>query len=41
MQMIKDKEYGLVSGWEELKILRKLDKEMNHARKPDKKDAQR
>ena len=26
--MIKDKEYGLVSGWEELQILRRLDKSM-------------
>jgi hypothetical protein len=39
--MIRDEEYGLVSGWEELKILIRLNKEMNHARKPDKKDAQR
>lgn len=41
MQMIRDEEYGLVSGWEELKMLRRLDKEMDYARKPDKKDAQR
>lgn len=39
--MIRDKEYGLVSSWEELEILKRLDEEMNHARKPDKKDAQR
>lgn len=39
--MIRDEEYGLVSSWEELRMLRRLDKEMNHARKPDKKDTQR
>ena len=39
--MIRDEEYGLVSSWEELRILRRLNKEMYYARKPDKKDAQR
>lgn len=39
--MIRDEDYGLVSGWEELKMLRRLDKEMNHACKPDNEDAQR
>lgn len=36
--MFKDKEYGLVSGVEELLMLRRLDKELDHEDEPDEED---